>query len=114
MPTAKRQRKRPTALELVWTERAVRDLEKIDDYIAQDSPAAAVRWVGKLIATAATLASAPQAGRVVPEHGRADIREVLLRQYRIVYRIRETRIDILTVFEGHKLLPSSVVPVEDE
>ena len=83
------------------------------DYIAEDSPAAAARWVAKLIATAATVPSAPRSGRVGPEQGREDIREVLLRHYRIVYRIRETRIDMLTIFEGHKLLPSSVVPEDD-
>lgn len=113
MPTARRIRKRRAGLKLVWTERAIRDLEQIDDYVAKDSPAAAARWVAKLIATAATVPSTPRSGRMVPEQGRADIREVLLRHYRIVYRIRETQIDILTVFEGHKLLPSSVVPVDD-
>jgi plasmid stabilization system protein ParE len=113
MPTGRRIRKRRVGLKLVWAERAIRDLEKIDDYIAEDSPAAAARWVAKLIATAATIPSAPRSGRMVPEQGRADIREVLLRHYRIVHRIRETRIDILTVFEGHKLLPSSALPEDD-
>jgi hypothetical protein len=64
MPTAKRIRKRRAALELLWTERAIRDLEKIDDYIAEDSPAAAARRVAKLIAIAATVPSAPRS-RVV-------------------------------------------------
>ena len=52
-------------------------------------------------------------GRAVPEKGRRDIREVLQRHYRIVYRLREARIDILTVFEGHKQLPPNAVP-DDE
>jgi plasmid stabilization system protein ParE len=59
MPTGRRIRKRRVGLKLVWTERAMRDLEKIDDYIAEDSPAAAARWLAKLIATAATIPSAP-------------------------------------------------------
>lgn len=47
----------------------------------------------------------PHAGRQVPELGRDDIREVLVRGYRIVYRVGPNGIDILTVFEGHRLLP---------
>jgi addiction module RelE/StbE family toxin len=113
MPATKRSRKGRARLKVVWTEYALRDLERIDSYIARDSPAAAARWVGKLIATAAALASAPMSGRTVPEKGRTDIREVLQRHYRIVYRIRKMRIDILTVFEGHKQLPSSAVPEDD-
>jgi toxin ParE1/3/4 len=40
---------------------------------------------------------------MVPELQRPDIREVFLRTYRIVYRIRANAIDVLTVFEGHRL-----------
>jgi hypothetical protein len=40
---------------------------------------------------------------VVPELQRNDVREVFLRTYRIVYRIRKGTIDVLTVFEGHRL-----------
>jgi toxin ParE1/3/4 len=113
MPTTKTSRRRRAKLKVVWTERALRDLERIDSYVAKDSPVAAARCVRTLVATAATLASAPMSGRTVPEKGRSDIREVLQRHYRIVYRIRETRIDILTVFEGHKRFPSRAV-TDDE
>lgn len=49
-------------------------------------------------------ANHPEAGRVVPEFGREDIREVFLRSYRIVYLIEEDATVVLTVFEGHRLL----------
>ncbi len=42
--------------------------------------------------------------RVVPEFGREDIREVFLRSYRLVYLIGDDAIEVLTVFEGHRLL----------
>ena len=44
-------------------------------------------------------------GRVVPEEGRPNIREVFLRTYRIVYRVRVGSILVLTVFDGHRLFP---------
>jgi addiction module RelE/StbE family toxin len=99
---------------VVWTDFALRDLERIDDYIAQDSPVAAARWVQKLISTAETAAAAPLTGRVLSEKRRDDIREVLLRHYRIVYLVRESHIEILTVFEGHKLFPEESMPSDGE
>jgi len=43
------------------------------------------------------------AGRKVPEFLRDDIRELIEENYRIVYKIFEDRLVILTVFEGHQL-----------
>jgi plasmid stabilization system protein ParE len=47
----------------------------------------------------------PQTGRVVPELGRDDVRQVLLRTYRIIYLVHHGGITVLTVFEGHRRLP---------
>ncbi|MCA9647919.1 MAG: type II toxin-antitoxin system RelE/ParE family toxin [Myxococcales bacterium] len=87
-----------------WTERAVADLIAIGDYIAHDNPDAARSWVERLRERANTASELPSAGRIVPEIGRDDIREVLVRTYRIVYRVIPDEIVVLTVFEGHKLL----------
>jgi len=46
----------------------------------------------------------PYQGRIVPEFSVGEIREVFVKMYRIVYRISKDQIEILTVFEGHKLL----------
>jgi len=58
-------------------------------------------------------ARTPLAGRRLPEKGRDDVREVLQRTYRIVYRVRAEQIDVLTIFEGHRLLPGDAVPEPD-
>ncbi len=100
-------------LDLHWTDRALLDLLEIETYIARDKPTAAESWVDKLMARAEKAAKQPLAGRVVPEFSRADVREVLLRSYRIVYRILSNRIDVLTVFEGHRLLPPDLITGED-
>lgn len=92
-----------------WTDRAKRDLAEIGDYIARDNPAAAERWVAALLQLAERAASLPHAGRRVPEIGRDDVREMFLRTYRLVYRVLDEAIDVLTVFEGHRLFPASVV-----
>lgn len=50
----------------------------------------------------------PLSGRVVPEFKREDVREVLVRTYRILYRITAREVQVITVFEGHRLFPSDV------
>jgi plasmid stabilization system protein ParE len=89
---------------LKWTEAALADLEAIGDFIAQDDPVAARRWVRELIATARLAARIPYGGRRVPEFDQDELREVFLKRYRIVYRITARSCEVLTVFEGHKRL----------
>ena len=109
MTIRRRPRERPRkTLAVVWTDRALTDLEAIGDFIAADNPAAAERWVSELMASAERAAGTPMAGRQVPEGGRDDVREVLKRTYRIVYRITDDQLEILTVFEGHRQLPRDI------
>ncbi len=100
-------------MKLRWTERARRDLLDIGRYITRDKPVAARRWVARLRQRAHQAADLPLSGRRVPELGRDDVREVLERSYRIVYRILEEEIHVLTVFEGHKRLRSSELDVPE-
>lgn len=87
-----------------WTSRSATDLSDIEDFIAQDDPRAAIAWVGRLRQRAASAAALPNAGRMVPEFGRADIREVLVRHYRIIYRVEAAEIVVLAVFGGGQLM----------
>ena len=89
---------------LRWTERAANDLIAIGEYIAADNPTAARAWVEKLRQRAVKASKMPRTGRVVPEIARADVREVFQRTYRIVYRVVDRGIVVLTVFQGHRLL----------
>lgn len=82
--------------------RALQDLDAIRRYIARDNPDAARRWVSRLQGRARAAALAPLAARIVPEVGAEDVREVFLRSYRIVYRVRGDELHVLTVFEGHR------------
>ncbi len=93
---------------LYWTIRARRDLREIRAYIARDDPVAASKWVDRLRKRARVAASTPLAGRRVPEIARDDVREVILRGYRIVYRTLADSIHVLSVFEGHRRLPEDL------
>jgi len=89
-------------MKLRWTMRAANDLTAIQRHIAKDKPGAAKAWVEKLRLRARDAAATLSAGRIVPEFGRDDLREVFLGAYRIVYRVQEDVIAVLTVFEGHE------------
>ena len=90
---------------VTWSREAGENLAEIEEFIARDSLERAVRFVDALIdLVEAVLPDNPRSGRVVPETNNPDIRELIYRGYRIVYRLRGDLLEILTVFEGHRLL----------
>ena len=92
-------------MPVLWTLTALEQLGEIEDFIARDNPARAITFVAELKRHAETeLTTNHQIGRMVPEIRRPDIRELIYRNYRIVYRIGEGEALILTIFEGHRLL----------
>ena len=91
-------------MKLHWTLVARDDLKRIQRYIAHDKAEAAKRWVQRLRGRARDAARAPESGRVVPEFNDTDIREVIVGNYRLVYRVERGEVIVLTVFEGHKIL----------
>jgi len=90
----------------MWTNEALARLRDIKKYIAQNNPDRARLFIQKIIDRTDILISNHQIGRVVPEISRPEIRELLFKNYRIVYRVKKDYIEILTVFEGHSLLNS--------
>jgi plasmid stabilization system protein ParE len=98
------------AYEVVWSPRAVEDVEAIALYIAADSTSYAAAVVKKIVDTTRNLSRFPFAGRVVPEFGEEDIREKLVYSYRIIYRIQEETITIAAVIHGKRLLELDMQP----
>lgn len=47
----------------------------------------------------------PKSGRVVPEIGDEQFRELIYGNYRILYRIEKKQVSILTVRHGKQILP---------
>jgi toxin ParE1/3/4 len=88
-----------------FSPRARTDLRRIASRIAIDNPKAALRWVRKLEERARLAGRSPGLGRKVPEIDREDVREAIVGNYRIVYIVQTKTVDILTIFEGHRLLP---------
>ena len=92
-------------IPILWSPQALRDLESNREYIARDSALYADLVVRRIVAGVDRLASFPESGRVVPERGDPQIREVIVRPYRIVYRRQAAEVEIVTVFRASRLLP---------
>ena len=91
--------------KLIWSPQSLRDLESIRDYVATDSPRYAALVVERIIGAVERLPSFPESGRVVPERNDPQIREVIVRPYRVVYRLRPGVVEIATAFRASRMLP---------
>jgi len=92
---------------LNWTDQSVEDLINIGEFISKNSLKYSVIQVKRLRERAKILKVQPLLGRVVPEINDESVRELLMGNYRIIYRIISfERIDILTVHHSAKLLRS--------
>ena len=80
---------------------ALTDLERIVTYVALDDPAAATRLGTQLLDAALSLATFPERGRVVPEFRRPELREIVLRSYRIIHRVNGRDLDLEIVRFWH-------------
>ena len=94
---------------LRWTPQALEDIEAICAYIARDSNYYARMFASQIIEKASTLESFPKAGRIVPESNREDVREMIHGSYRIIYRLINDEVQILTVHHSARLLDLSEI-----
>ncbi len=95
-------------IKLRWTTQAVEDMEAIRKFIANDSDAYADLVVARLLESVERLEHFPRSGRIVPELSDPQLREIIEAPYRIVYRVRDETVEILTVFRASRLLPSAL------
>src|SRR5215216_7310253 len=79
------------AYKLIWSPAARDDLHNIVVFIARDNPNRAMSFGYELISEMDRLIDFPDSGRVVPEYRNDNIREIVFRPYRIVYRIDHER-----------------------
>ena len=75
------------AYKLIWSPAARDDLHDIIVFIARDNPNRAMSFGYKLISETDRLQEFPELGRIVPEYTTDNIREMIFRPYRILYRV---------------------------
>jgi plasmid stabilization system protein ParE len=86
---------------------ALIDLERIVAYIALDDVVAAERMGNQLLDAAMSLATFPERGRIVPEFPRPNLREIVFRSYRIIYRVNsvDNSLEIVRFWHGARGFP---------
>lgn len=92
-------------VEVRWTPQSIEDIENIAEYISKDSMKYSLIQVQDFFEAAEILENYPKAGRVVPELGNRNVRELIVGFYRLIYRIKSNQlVEILTVYHSRRLL----------
>jgi len=92
-------------MKIIWSPLAVDRVSEIAGCIAQDNPVAAESWINTVFKKVEDLKAFPESGRIVPETDNKTIRELIYGNYRIIYRLEEKRLSVLTVRHGKQVLP---------
>ena len=83
-----------------WAETATQDLEEAAAFIARDSRYYAADLVREVWAATRSLRIFAERGRMVPEIDALDIREIFIRNYRLIYQVTADRVFILAFVHG--------------
>lgn len=92
------------AYRVVWSAKAVEDVDAIAIYIARDSPSYAAAVVQKLLELAGKLDSCALAGSAVSEFADSTIQEKFAYNYRLIYRVSEGVVTVAAVIHTKPLL----------
>ncbi len=95
--------------EIRWTLQSLDDVEAIASYIARDSAYYAQMLSIKIFDAVRKIGIFPESGRVVPEIGQKNIREIIPANYRIIYRSNTDCVEILTVYHSARLLNKDTI-----
>lgn len=87
-------------VKVLWSANAAEHLDAIFQYIAADSAVYALKTVDEITRRSEQIAQHPLSGRIVPEYNLAQIREVLYRDYRIIYYIKPEQIEVVAVIRS--------------
>ena len=97
-------------MKVKWTSHAENRVYDIAAYIALDSIQEAEKWIENIFDYVKRLEIFPESGRYIPElPSRKDLRELVFKNYRIVYRTEKTIAYILTVRNYKQILPINEV-----
>ena len=87
---------------VIWTEPAIADLKHIHDFIAEDSRHYARKVAQEVREKTDILSEFPDLGKMVPEVGKSEIRELHIYSYRIMYEINAEQCYVLAVIHKRR------------
>ena len=84
-------------MRVIWSYVEVGNLIENSRYIAKENPDAARAVINDIYEAGNRIKEFPDKGRIVPEIGKSNVKEIFCRSYRIIYKIESRKITILTV-----------------
>lgn len=100
-------------MRVYWTPGAQARLLEIQAYLKQHAPDLAVATALQLARRALELGELPAMGRQLERYRPAEVRELLERPYRLIYRVTPTQVEILTVLHYRQLMPTDLADLHD-
>lgn len=95
-------------MRVYWTPGAQGRLLEIQSHLKQHAPALAASVTLQLARRALQLGESPAMGRRLARYQPMEVRELLERPYRLVYRVMPTQVEILTVLHYRQLMPTDL------
>ena len=92
-------------MKITWSSLAVDRVKEIALSIKRDNPDVSREVVEAFFAGVERLSEYPESGKINPEANRKSIRELVIKNHRIIYRVAEKEIFILTVRYSRQLIP---------
>jgi plasmid stabilization system protein ParE len=94
---------------LIWSPRAVRDLDEICEFVARDSEKYARIVAEQIVTLIENLPAQPRAASIVPEYDCDDLRERFVYSYRVIYRLGDDRVEVVTIIHAARLIPRDLL-----
>jgi addiction module RelE/StbE family toxin len=91
-------------VEIKWTNNTLEELDDIANYISKDLPKYAQILVKQIYEMVSHLKQVPKFGRKVPEYNYPNLREILYKNYRIIYLVKNEYLQIISVIHGSRSL----------
>lgn len=92
---------------IVFAEQAKNDLLNIQAYIRRDSYQNSIQVIKNIFERIELLKKHPEAGRIILKNKNVILRQLLLYKYRIIYRLVDNTIEIITVHHSAMLLDNN-------
>ena len=90
---------------ITFTILAINDLDDMRAWYAeQQVPAGGDKLLREIVSQVERLGAFPESGRVVPEFGLANLRELIFPPFRIIYRLDESKVRVVRVWRSERLL----------
>lgn len=91
---------------IIWSPKALDDLDATLTFIATNSPVAARRLGERMVVRIESLAAHPELGSFVPEDEHGRLREVFVEKFRVIYLVTESpaSVRIVTIIHAARLL----------